>query len=59
MWSSNKYRQLRYRRSKNASKCEGMIHRSLFPDEQTSFSFGQARSGNNYKPENAVQFIDN
>jgi len=49
---------LLYRRSKNASKCEGTIHRSRFSGEQTNFSLGPARSGNNYNPENAVQIIN-
>jgi len=50
--------QLWYRRSKNASKCEGTIHRSRFSGEQTSFSFGPVNSGNNYNPGNAVQMMD-
>lgn len=45
------FHQLLYRCSKNASKCEGKIHRSRFSDKQTSLSFGPARSGNNCNPE--------
>ena len=50
--------QLLNRRSTNASKCRGTIHRSRSSEEQTSFSFGPASSGNNYNPENAVQMIN-